>query len=217
MVKAVIFDMDGVLVDSELFSFKAYERCLSRYGITLDHEDRMKATGSTLSEDIDTLSKKYNIQIDKRQCEKEKEETYRKIAKGNLRLFGGVKEFIALLRKNNIRIAVASSGVRDKVLFNLHEAGLDNVFDTVLTADDISHSKPHPEIFLKAAEKLKVEPSDCVVVEDSVLGVEAAKNAGMLCIAVTNTFPGEDISKADIIVSSLSQVDINTLKSLEGQ
>lgn len=215
MVRAVIFDLDGVLVDSEALSFESYELYLKKYGITIDNEDRRLATGATASDDIGRLSKKYNVSFDRKKSIVEKEALYMRLARGNLKVFEGVDGLINLLRENRIKIAVASSGIARRVDFSLREVGLERTFDAVVTGDEVTSGKPRPEIFLKAAEKLKVNPSDCVVVEDSVVGIEAAKNAGMKCIAVTNTFPGEDLGNADIIVSSLSQVDIGAIKSLE--
>jgi HAD superfamily hydrolase (TIGR01509 family) len=108
------------------------------------------------------------------------------------------------LRDHGCRLALASSGDRVKVAFGMQALELHCIFETVVTGDDVSHSKPDPEIYLTAAQRLGVPPAACVAIEDAPAGVEAAKRAGMRCIAVTNSVAREQLRKADLIVDSLA-------------
>jgi len=103
---------------------------------------------------------------------------------------------------------VASSGTHRKIDFNLEESGLSSYFETIISCEDVKRGKPEPDLFLAAAEKLETPPENCMVVEDSLYGVEAAKRAGMKCIAVTTSFPEEELKKADIIVDNLMEVPL---------
>jgi HAD superfamily hydrolase (TIGR01509 family) len=214
MIKAIIFDCDGVVVDSEDYSRKAYEKNLEKFKIKLDKEDYKFMTGSGTKEIYGYLNKKYKVNINVNEFDKEKEEIYRELAKGKLKVFAGVKSLIKELRKHNIKIGLASSGNKEKVSFNLEETNLLNSFDIIIKAEDISKSKPDPEIFLKTALKLGLKPEECVVIEDSIKGIEAGNRARMKTIAVTNTFKKEELRDADLIVNSLEEIDISTIKNL---
>ena len=109
-----------------------------------------------------------------------------------------------MLRRKKIKIAVATAGNKRKLTFNLKCGGFD--IRNRVTADDIKHGKPAPDIFLAAAKKLKVKPNECIVVEDSLNGIKAAKRAKMFCVAVTNTFPRSKLKDADLIIDSLSEL-----------
>jgi beta-phosphoglucomutase family hydrolase len=208
MIKAVIFDLDGVLVDSEPFSGEASSKALREFGIELTPEERTRAFGRT---DLDIASyaiKLRGLDLNPRELVKRKDAVYSEIIKGKLRPMPHTRELIELLRSKGIPFALASSGTPGKIRATLSEIGFEDIFDTIVSGEDISRGKPHPEIFLKAAEKLGMEPGDCLVVEDAQAGIEAAKAAGMRCIALRSPSTyGQDFSKADRIIDSLEELE----------
>jgi HAD superfamily hydrolase (TIGR01509 family) len=116
----------------------------------------------------------------------------------------GVVALLRRLQDHGYPLALASSGDRVKVAFGMQALALNGIFEAVVTGDDVAHSKPDPEIYLIAAQQLAVPPKQCLAVEDAPAGVEAAKRAGMRCVAVTNSVAPEQLHKADLIVHSLA-------------
>jgi HAD superfamily hydrolase (TIGR01509 family) len=214
MIKAVIFDMDGVIVDSEELSAKATYLLFQEKGIKVNEKRRPEFVGRTLKYILKTLSEELKTELDIDEMIKERERIYRNISKDILQIFPGVKELVEALIKNDFKLAVASSGTMDKLSFNLEEAGLEDSIKVRICANDVNEGKPDPEIYLKAAEQLGVKPEECVVIEDSYNGVKAAKAAGAKCIAVTHTFQKSKLKEADVIVNSLEEIDISMIKDL---
>lgn len=139
------------------------------------------------------------------------------IVKKELETMPGAQELAQLIRKNGWRRALASSGTREYLTAGLKKIGFDNFFEAIASGDEVDKGKPAPDIFLKAAEKMKAAPSACIVIEDSQSGIEAASRAGMRCIGVRNPFSAipQNLSNADAIVASLADVDENLLSSLK--
>lgn len=208
MVQAVIFDLDGVLVDSEEFSMEATEQMLKELGIELTLEERERAFGRTDLDSYRECIKDRKLSLNPEDMVRRKEEIYSKLISGKLKPIEGAAELIQSLGEKAVRMAVASSGTRNKIRASLREIGFEGLFETVVSAEDITQGKPNPEIFLKAAERLGVPPAQCLVIEDAQAGVEAAKAAGMKCLAFKspNTH-GQDLSKADKTIDSLKQAE----------
>ena len=143
-----------------------------------------------------------------------KEETFRRFIKDNIKAFPGAVELIKLLAGAGFQIAIVSSTPIENVLLITEALGIKKYFKFFITGKDVTEGKPSPQGFLLAAQKLKLKSEDCVVMEDAVAGVKAAKSAGMYCIAVTNTRPGEDLAEADIVVNSLEQVNVKSIEQL---
>jgi HAD superfamily hydrolase (TIGR01509 family) len=141
----------------------------------------------------------------------EKEEAFRRKATGRIKSFPGVVALLTALKKGNFKLGLVSSAPMENIDLALSELDLARTFDCIVSGQDVSESKPGPQIYLLAAEKLRTTPSDCVVIEDSPLGVKAAKTAGMRCLAVTNTHRRESLREADTVVDSLEDVDLITL------
>jgi HAD superfamily hydrolase (TIGR01509 family) len=129
---------------------------------------------------------------------------YYHLAAGHLKPLPGVVALLRRLRDHGYSLALASSGDRVKVAFGMQALALIGSFEAVVTGDDVSHSKPDPEIYLIAAQRLRVPPAACIAIEDAPAGVKAAKRAGMRCIAVTNSVVSDRLYKADLIVDSLA-------------
>jgi HAD superfamily hydrolase (TIGR01509 family) len=203
--KGVIFDMDGVLVDSEPFICKAACMMFAEHGVTVRPEDFLPFVGMGENRFIGGVAEKYHFPIDIERDKKRTYDIYLEIIKGNLRPLPGVHEFIAKCRTMGKKIAVASSADMRKVEGNLHAIQLTiETFDAVITAEDVVHKKPSPEIFLAAAKRIGLDPKECLVVEDAVSGVEAAKAAGAKCLAITSSFSKEKLAKADWFAPDLA-------------
>ena len=208
----VIFDMDGVLVDSEVFMCEAACLMFKEQGLTVWPEDFQPFVGMGENRYIGGVAEKYNFPVDIEAVKKRAYDIYLEIIKGTLQPLPGVHEFIKTCKSMGKKIAVASSADRRKVLGNLVEIGLElDRFDAVITAEDVVHKKPAPDIFLLAAERLGLNPKDCLVVEDAVSGVTAAKVAGARCLALTSSFTREQLKAADYWADDLADASPDTL------
>ncbi len=209
--KAVIFDWDGTLADSKKVIIESFQKVLSDINCIVDDDflERMIGIGTKLMI-IESL-KENHIEYDDNFVEeltKKKLEHQVNLSK-NVKLFDGT---VLLLEELHGRIKIALATMSNRVVIEdlLKQKGLESFFEVVISADDVINPKPHPEIFIKCAKKLNVDPKDCVVVEDSIFGVEAAKTAGMKCIAVpTGFYSKEELKKLnpDLIVDAIEDVE----------
>jgi HAD superfamily hydrolase (TIGR01509 family) len=204
MLKAVLFDMDGVLVDTEELTFRSAQQMFKEHGFFVTREDFRPYIGTGENSYIGNVARKYGFQVD---IPRDKERMYTifgHLAKGNLKALPGVAGFIKVCRDQGLKLAVATSADYVKMMINLKETGLDpDHFDALVNGQDIINKKPDPEIYLKTASILGVNPDECLVVEDAVNGIDAAKAAGMRCLAVTNSFGRNELGMADWICDSL--------------
>ncbi|MBV9470295.1 MAG: HAD-IA family hydrolase [Abitibacteriaceae bacterium] len=209
-IHGVIFDMDGVLCDSEPFICEAACRLFAeRYGVEVKPEDFIPFVGTGENRYLGGVAEKYNIHLDIEADKQRTYEIYLQIIQGRLQPLPGVHEFITLCYQHNLRLAVATSADRIKMEGNLHEIGLTpDSFDACVTGNDIERKKPHPDIFLHAAMRLGFPAEACLVIEDAPNGVEAAKAAGAWCLGLTSSFPQEHLRSAgaDWIAPDLAQV-----------
>jgi beta-phosphoglucomutase len=204
MLKAIIFDMDGVLVDTEDFTFRAAQQMFWEHGVAVTKDDFRPFIGTGENSYIGNVARKHGFDVNIDRDKKRMYELFGIFAKGNLKALPGVKDFIAACRSRNLRLAVATSADYVKMMINLRETGLEQeIFDVLVNGTEVKHKKPHPEIYLTTAAKLGVFPDECLVIEDAVNGIEAAKLAGMKCLAVTNSFQRDELAKADWICDSL--------------
>jgi beta-phosphoglucomutase len=194
LIKAIIFDMDGVLIDSEPFIREAAVRMFAERGLTVQPEDFLPFTGAGEDRFIGGVAEKYGVVLDFEIDKARTYENYGEIVEGKLQPLPGVHEFIAKARSRGLKLAVASAADAVKVAINLREMGIPrDTFDAVVTGSDVTHKKPDPEIFLAAASKMGVEPADCLVCEDAVNGIKAARAAGMKCLGITTSFSVEEL------------------------
>ncbi len=212
MIEAIIFDMDGVLVDSEAFILKAAIEMFAERGVTALPEDFKPFIGAGEDRYIGGVCQKYSIKFDSQRDKKRVYDIYLDLIKGNLQPLAGVHEFIRQCKIKKLKCAVASSADLVKVEANLLEIGLPlNTFNAVINGQDVKNKKPAPDIFLLAAKKLDVNIKDCIVVEDAVNGVEAAKLAGARCLGLTTSFSAKQLHKADWIAPNLGAISIDVL------
>jgi len=206
MLKGIIFDMDGVLVDSEPFICEAAIRMFAERGLNVKPEDFIPFVGAGENRYIGGVAEKYGFPIDIERDKARTYEIYGEIVKGRIEPLPGVHEFIAKARARGLKLALASSADRVKIDINLREIGIaPETFDAIVSGQDVIRKKPDPEIFLTAAKRLGLAPEECLVVEDAVNGVAAAKAAGMRCLALTTSFTKEDLAGADWFASNLAE------------
>ena len=211
--EAVIFDMDGVLVDSEWFIAEAARMMFAEtHGAEVKHEDFLPFVGRGENLFLGGVAEKYGIgSFD---VERDKARTYAifiEIVRGKLKELPGASAFVAACRKKGLKTALATSTDRIKMEANLREIGLDgDAFMARVNGLDVERKKPFPDIFLEAARRIGAEADSCWVVEDSTSGVKAAKAAGMRCLALLTTFPESELraAGADAITKDLSTADI---------
>ncbi len=215
--RGVIFDMDGVLVDSEPFICKAGCRMYAELGLQVRPEDFVPFVGMGENRYLGGVAEKYHFPVDIDTIKKRTYDIYLEIIRGALRPLPGVHEFIGRCRKLGKKLAVASSADRRKVEGNLREIGLAwESFDTLVVGEDVVRKKPDPEIFLLAAKRLNLPASECLVVEDAVSGVAAAKAAGTKCLALTTSFSREQLFGADFFAPDLAGAGEEVLNWKEG-
>ncbi|MFH1182001.1 MAG: HAD family phosphatase [Candidatus Woesearchaeota archaeon] len=215
MIKAVIFDMDGVIIDSEAIHLEADNEVLKEFGKSLSEKENLKYVGTCNEEFYSDMKKKFNLPISVEELVRRKVEIDIKLVGEKAKPILPTLELIKLLSKNKYKLALASSLATLQIESILRKLNLKKYFETIVSVDCVAKAKPSPEMFLKAANLLGVKNSDCIVIEDSDKGVMAAKAAGMKVIAVPNSYTKHhDLSKADLIVSSLGDVTLETIKNM---
>jgi HAD superfamily hydrolase (TIGR01509 family) len=200
--RGVLWDMDGVLVDTGEFHFQAWEGLLPEYGLPFNRELFNATFGMNNYGIVKAL---LGREPDPRLVDEiaaRKEERLRRFVQGHVTLLPGAADWLNRLKAGGWRQAVASSSPLENIHAILGSLRLDAFFDALVSGADLP-GKPEPALFLSGAHALTVSPKRCVVVEDAIAGVEAAKRGGMKCIAVLTTNPAETLSKADVIVERL--------------
>jgi len=213
-VKALIWDMDGVIADSRLAHYRAWKELMEAQGVAITYE-RFAATFGMNNWPIlkgwlgeDTPPEVLRDLADR------KEALFRQYAATEAKILPGVREWLEWARRQGYRQAVASSGPMANIVALVMAMEIADYFDALISGAFWPRSKPDPAIFLQAAAALGAEPRHCVVLEDGVVGVEAAQRAGMACIAVTTTHPAEKLADADIVVGSLAELNAATIERL---
>lgn len=224
MLKAVIFDFDGVIADSEPCHFAAFNHILAEFGIEITTEQYYASyLGFTDYELLEDVGRHYKTDYNGRSIEslvEQKAEVFQKVIKQADHLIDGVKEFIGRLKKNGIRLAINSGAIRADIEIMLQGSGLENSFEVIVSADDVAKGKPDPGGYLLALKLLNEKSAEtitagqCVAIEDSRWGITSAKKAGMQVLAVTNSYTAGELTGADLVVDSLMQLDIGDLQKL---
>lgn len=212
-IKAVLFDMDGVLVDSERYHVEAFVELFKRHGVKLTAKDTAGIFGQLDEHIIEDLCKRKKVPCTVAAWGAEKRTIATDLMrKSKMFLFPGVKSMLALVKKK-YKVGLATSSSRAEAEIVLLKIGLRNSFDAILTREDVHTHKPSPEIYTKLSERFKCLPEECVVIEDSITGVTAAKRANMRCIAVLNTFPAAKLKEADLVVKRLDDQKVQEFLS----
>lgn len=210
MIRGVIFDMDGVLCDSEPLIAEAAGRMFKqRHGLDVTAEDFKPFVGAGEDRFLGGVAEKYGHRLEMPGDKDTTYAIYLDIIRGRLTPLPGAVSFIAACRARGLRLAVATSADQVKLEGNLKEIGVPrSTFDACVSGSEVARKKPEPDIFLAAAERLGLAPAECLVVEDAPNGVRAAKAAGMRCLGLTTTFSAAQLraSGADWIAPDLAHV-----------
>jgi beta-phosphoglucomutase family hydrolase len=213
-LEAVLWDLDGVIADTADYHYRAWRNIFNERGVEFSKADFMRYFGRRHDTIIrfavgDSLSPEEFRAISER-----KQVLYRRLVSQNIIPLPGAVELIKSLNAHGIKTAIGSSAVAENIDVILRGLGIQDCFQAIAYGTEVAEGKPSPQIFLLAAKKLGVKPADCVVIEDAIAGVTAARRAGMKCIAVTNSHPGDKLQNADLVVDSLEKVNINVLSGL---
>jgi beta-phosphoglucomutase len=211
---AVIFDMDGVLVDSYAPHFQSWQRLYDELGIEYSEAAFAADFGQT-SRDI--LRRRLHEELTEarfREIDDRKESYYREIIRENFPAMDGADELIEALAGDGFRLAVGSSGPPENVQLAIEKLRRGRLISAKVTGADVTRGKPDPQVFLMAAERLGVPPASCAVIEDAIHGVEAAKHAGMTAIALTGTSTRAELRFADLIVDNLCELSPAKIRAL---
>jgi beta-phosphoglucomutase family hydrolase len=215
---ACIFDWDGVIIDSSEHHIEGWRRFAKEENFVFPEHLFKQSFGMKNEQVVPQLWKWTDDPVEVGRIGRKKEAVYRDIMKEKgLVALGGVAELLELLKKNKIPCAIGSSAPMANISTGLDILGYGHYFQTVVSGEDVKLGKPDPQIFLTAAFRLSVLPKHCIVFEDAKVGVAAAHAGGMKVVAVTNTYPAEELSNADLIVSSLEKVTIESLQELHGR
>lgn len=211
-MKAVIFDRDGVILDSESTNVNSAVKAFKELGITIKKEEKDWIIGRHPDDYKKFFLKKYNFSYE--EFRKIQGKSYYELLESTP-LFGKTISLIKKLHEMKIPLALTTSSGIKSTLQVLKKADLENVFDVIVTFEDYEKRKPDPESYMITAKKLNLNPEDFVVIEDSSVGVEAAKNAGMKCIALPNKYTNkQDFSKADLVVGPQEKISWKLISSL---
>ena len=217
MLKGLIFDMDGTLVDNLAYHFAAFDAYAEREGFTLLEPVTLKINGMH-SNDIFPmlLGNKVVAEYGLDRLNREKEEVYREMYRPNIKPIAGVVELMKAAKAAGVKCAIGSSGCRENVEMIIEGLGIADLIDASISGSDVTHGKPHPEIFIKAYEALGLKAEECIVVEDAVNGIVAGLAAGCKCVAITTTASAEVLSEAgaSLCVEDYSTLTIDDLNNL---
>lgn len=204
-IKAVLWDMDGVIVDTGELHYKTWVEVLRKYGVDYTREQFTRYFGMNNQSIMKLLLGDRATPEMMKSIPEEKEELFRQRLNTQLKPYPGVIDCLEMFHQRGYRQAVASSAPDENIVVILRNLRLEDAFDALVSGLEMP-GKPAPDVFLKAADEVGVLAGDCLVIEDSLAGVAAAKKAGMSCLAVANTNPREALNQADWIVDSLEEV-----------
>jgi HAD superfamily hydrolase (TIGR01509 family) len=214
-MKAVIFDLDGVLIDSEPLHAMADSQLLKVSGVVAPENYFDRFVGWTSKAMWEEIKKEYNIVLSAGELmELQVPLKLKLLQESEYKPVPGIIELLAFLKKMDIILAIASSSPRQFIEAVIDKIEIKQYFAKWLSGEEAAHSKPAPDIYLKVAELLNVNPHECIVIEDSTSGIIAAKRAGMRCIGYKNLNSGnQDLSEADLIVDKIEDIDFTNIAS----
>lgn len=210
---AVIFDMDGTMLDNNPYHLKAWQAFCKKYGITLTEEEyKNQLSGRSSSDTMQFLFQKPLSEAEISLLRNEKEQLYRRLVQPHIRPIKGLPALLASLQAEGIKMAIASSATPVNLRFALGKLQLEPYFTAIVDSTMVSKGKPDPEIFLMAAKKLQISPHRCIVFEDSITGIRGAKAAGMKVIAITTAHIPEELKEADGVIEDYTRVSVGGLQ-----
>jgi HAD superfamily hydrolase (TIGR01509 family) len=213
--EAVIFDLDGTLIDNNAYHIKAFEAFYDKIGKPFSLEEYKQHINGRVNREI--FNYVFNTTLSPEKSEaysNEKEAMYRELYAEHIKPINGLVDFLEELEKANMPKAIATSGIIPNIDFMFEHIPIKGYFSSVIDSTQIEQGKPHPEIFLKAAIAVNAVPSNCVAFEDSVAGIRSAKAAGMKVIGLTTTHMAEDLKEADLVIKDYTEISLTKLLKL---
>lgn len=218
MISAIIYDLDDTMVNSDPLHARAWEELLKDHGhefAALPEDLRSSFIGMRVIDIVSEIADYLELEASKDDLYKKRVELFLEIVKNELEPMPGLLESLKRFKDADYRLAIASSGATSYIDLVLSKFGIKDYFEAVVTGDDVKIGKPHPEAYLVAAQKLQLEPAECLVLEDATKGIQSAKAAGCKCIAIKNpNIPTQDFSDADLVVDSLKNISVQTIQDL---
>jgi len=215
MIKAVFFDMNGIIIDDEHIHELAFRKTVKPFGISLSHKDYLKCcAGKTDKDGYLSISEEFSIKLPVVELLNKKSAMYLKLFPENKKSYNGIIDLIEKLSKD-FDLALTSSSSRAEVDLITKEFGIKQYFKVTISSDEVINGKPDPEPYLITAKLLGIKTQESVVIEDSKNGVLSAKAAGCYCIAVTTTRDKKSLENSDLIVSDFSKINKKVIKQLE--
>ncbi len=217
MIQTVIFDMDGVIIDSEPVYFEIDKQMFEELNIAVSFDEHCSYVGTSSQNMWNAIIKKHGIADHAEELMRKEYSLYKEhlVHAHDLQPIDGVVELIHDLYRNNFKLVLASSSRMETIDIVLDKFKLGEFFIVKVSGSELAHSKPHPVIFQRAAELIRSEPKECIVIEDSKNGVTAARAAGMKCIGFLNPSSGDqNLTSADIVVRSFKELGAYLIKSL---
>lgn len=212
-MRAVCFDMDGTIADTEGINFKADFKVIKDAGANISEGEYLQLTGKPAKQIYQQIIDEQKLDANLNDMLLQREVEIENNLKDGLAREEGLNELMILIRAHGMKIALTTSSTRRKTKNILKALNLEYDFDIIVTGSDVKNNKPAPDVYKLAAEKLKLKPSECIAVEDSVTGILSAKSAGMKCIGIKHIkTKTQDLSKADILVNNLKEITLDMLK-----
>ena len=212
---AIIFDLDGTLIDNNAYHILAWQEFYKGIGqeLTLEHY-RTKMNGKVNRDIFSDIFQRDLSNDELEQYTDQKESLYRKLYEPHIVAINGLIDFLEEVAKANIPMAVATSGLPINIQFMFDRVPIRKYFKTVVDSTHITHGKPHPEIYLKAAALLSVNASECIAFEDALAGIQSAKAAGMKVVALATSHTREEMQSADKVIDDYTQISLEQLEAL---
>jgi len=217
VLKAVLFDFDGVIYPSTKFVYLSRKAFFKKFGINFKRKDYKKYLACGTSIFISKMNKIYDLNINVQEMKEFTRPKFKSLIKDNYTPNKGIKELILDLKKNKIRYGIASSNRKDIISYDLRKLGLRKYFKDIVAFEDVKNHKPAPEVYLKLMKKLNVKPNECIGIEDGPDGIISLKKAGVKSIALLTEFTSRhDFKKinADLVVSSIRELNLDVLHYL---
>ncbi len=218
MIRAVIFDMDDLMINSYPVHILAAEEALKKYGHSLaemPENIRRGFLGKRVIDSVKAAREYFKLPVSTEELYSEREKIFLGLIRNKIEPMPGLFRIIEMLEKEKLDMAIGSSGTRDYIGLVLEQLNLNDKFKIIVSGEDVEKGKPDPAVFLLSAERLRRMPEECLVLEDATNGIEAAKKAGMGVIGVRNPYTlKQDLSKADLIVESLDKITADMIRGL---
>lgn len=216
MIKAIIFDMNGVIINDEWAHAEAWRRLGPKFGKIITDSDLANVImGRPERGTFEYLLNRSVGEVELTRLSHERVELAKEILDNKFRLPAGLDSWFKEIDDRRLKTALATGSRRPYTKFILEVLGLENRFESILTSEDYTHGKPHPEVYLRTAQQLVVDASACVVIEDTPSGIAAGKAAGMHVIGLASTYPQEILKEADVVIGSFESDPKITIADLE--